>query len=399
MLKLLLLIIFTVPYWAFADDLKSILNELENHPKWKQLKIKENNIQSKSNSSYLQWGPSLTYNKSKNEYENNSNSESESISASINLFEGGASLTQQLANNYDTAASKAELNLNYIQFKYDFLKKYLSCNYYFKELNSMSNVLSNSQRALDLAQSKMNRGVLSKDDFLQIKLKHQSNISDELEHQLNLNNCIVELSYYKNQIWDWKGLDSFEISLSKLPNSEYKKLNAFKTKEYQELENKHLYYSQWSSYLPSIDLSYSVYPKRDFQSEDKLSQISASWTLFNKGSKWYALQSARFNYLSSIEETKINHLQGNITTSNLKNKLEQEMKVFIIHQENYDISVKLIESNLNNFRQGKSSVNDLLQQQDRHEIRISSLNKSWYNKINTYLEYCALMEKSAEQLF
>lgn len=397
-------IIILTPSASYAKsfNLKSALSEIVEHPDHNILK--NNLAESKKNrdQAFLSLTPSFSLNRTFSEQNLTSKTEVESyyFQTRVNIFKGFKDINNIMSTRQGLKKEQAKYTSSFNDQEYELSNLFFTCLFYDTNLKESKTVVSLTKQLKDIAQKRFKRGVSSRDDFIKLKVDHDTARVTFITASKLYDQCHHSLRYWLGDFDQLLTEDLFN-KIEKSHNSK----KTYKIEDHPEIIEKTATFNQsiwerrvnWGQWLPQVDLSYRDFPESSFQNNGYTLFLSAQWSLFDSGNQWTRQQisNIRSDSAASQLETqkRVVKRQMAIEKSELKSRLEQ----YKILLENHKSAQKLFNSSIKRFKVGAISANDVALDHNRLSASAFALHQAWLDSHLAWIKLLSSLGHSVTQ--
>ena len=292
------------------------------------------------------------------------------VSTNLNLFKGGADYYSLESRRY--AVTKLEKGLMRLEMEREKTAVVYLINMilYKRKLHIQKEMVDIKQRALQLAESRYQKGFVSHDDVLKAQVDYKNTYATFYSAQIDFQNARKDLTpllgdYEIQDAWPWSNRLAKMKDLSPNSNEEDHPRILELTNQYKQQQKLQSYYK--GLLLPSLDFNVSWQKNEILKnvSYDRVGVLTLSWPLFDGLFKWsnYKAQSAE---KVNMEFTLIREKrQLKEELKNAKEKLHLAIETAKQRDETLKLSKNLYQKNAQRYNQGKISITDLEWEQNR----------------------------------
>lgn len=319
----------------------------------------------------------------------------------FNIFKGGSHYNSWKSNEYGFDAAKAGLNKTKLHVEYTAVQTLLSYIQKAKDKEIYQRLLKINSDSLKTARSRFKRGLISQQEVIraQVDLGLAKARVKAAEIELNsaksnlealLGHTDVSLKWpLANDLMNLrlKGLLNKELKIEERPDVKEARLNV--------MRDTHSVTSTKGSFLPRVDFSYTISSDdiNNTNYEEQTSLITISIPLFDGWQTVSSVKSSQYTLAASRKTLTSTERQASSDWQKVKNNLVHAIETAKERNSNMKLSRKLYKSNFRRFQQGRSSVNDLLVDQNRFLDSESQANSGWLQAHLAWLEFCHTMGK------
>ncbi|WP_297452927.1 TolC family protein [Persephonella sp.] len=403
-LYLLFLFLYSTVFGLTLDD--AIKLALNNHP---YLKEQYHYLKASEFDYKYSWGnffPTVNLNFSYTKFRDGSGGDSfsrnRSIKFSWTLYNSGTNILELLKSKESLLSKQKSYSEDLLDIIYDVKKAYYEAVAKNQIYKIRQIQLKAAQKDLELAQKKLELGLVTKADYLQAKVRLEdirySLISAEFEYKKALAslNSLIGYPLDTKLKLDYSILKRFEIY--DVPDFEFIKKLAFKKRPvfkqyYHDIKRaKYSTKEEILSFTPTVSVSYSL--NKDHSSSSgtdyyNVFNFGLSWTIFEGLKRYHAYLSAKENELAAKE--KLRELKRIITL-----KLYQYYMDLKSAYRNIDVARTLLEEADHNYKQaigeykaGKGDIISLL----TAESSLASAHEKFVNSLLDIARTKATLER------
>lgn len=319
---------------------------------------------------------------------------------SLNLFHFGADLASVRGaeislHRQSYLLKQAELDSE--QIHVELLIHYIQA---IKQLDVTNNILQLSQELAAIEKARYDRGLIPLQESQRATVEQSNALARREDAQVNFDEAKSRLSarlgdFALEPQWPWlKDLETIDlekgreksISLSQIPQ-----INAANLAVEMEEQNRQ---SQLREFLPSLDFSVA-YGYADFRNRDEGQNLQFVSTLTLKIPLFDLNQ--HYSYKVQLEKKSLAQISQERTRQDLTGRWEQTLKNLRValrsaqqRQSSLLLAQSLYHDNLLRLKAGRSSMNDILVDQNRlAEAEILAI-RGWANAHILYAQYCHL---------
>ncbi|MAX65579.1 MAG: hypothetical protein CME66_01445 [Halobacteriovoraceae bacterium] len=396
--------LFFYPYFlTHAVSLQQLIKDLKSHPKVKTLELDRQTSRVKRVGQYLNWAPSVTLDRTWMGYSTSSSSQSPleyerlSLKADLNLFNGLEDYASLRATQFSEESTKYDTQQRWQKIQIEAAENYIRC---FRDKMLYDEATKNLEMRRKLAQVakvRYQKGSLSQEGYLKLKIDYQLAINDQLDQEQSLKACFRELEFWTESELDLEKpelLDKIKQSLNQHEKSLEAHPGAISRQKFYEQAQWEVVTSR-SSFLPKFNLSFSSYPATEYQEREESVFFSISWRLFDRGTQWSRHQVKKIDERLAKLQTDIYTKEVKRDSLQEKEKIQRYSKQYNNNAENSKLASGIFSSSLKRFERGVISSNEVALDQGRV---INARNAKWNSWYHLYHSWLKLIEASGESL-
>ncbi|MFK8136761.1 MAG: TolC family protein [Bdellovibrionales bacterium] len=386
------LIVQIVPLFSLASinsaDIEKIL---EQHPERMSLILElERQSKLKRTSTGSFW-PSLSWSRTSNSVKDSgsdSSGRSEALSANLNLFNSGRDLLAVDQNLLLRESNIISAELSLISFYHRFYKAVIERDFFKRRFKTGTEIIATFENLFNIGQSRYRKGLISKSEISQLESQLLSIKREQIEVDAFLRQSALNLKYF-----DYDQSTSILSYLkSERLESRAKKVSFDDLRIQRKIEilvdiAKSAKWDSYANFAPRLDLNHTWNPDRDFQEESTTTTITASWTLFNSSAAIDRSINAKFDYKIELENRKKDLKLNQVDFSNLETEYFSNKDVLMLAERSWDLSETVLQQSEKDFRLGRLSITELLQQQKNHLDRFLAFENARKNFFIAKINY------------
>ncbi|TNF25913.1 MAG: TolC family protein [Deltaproteobacteria bacterium] len=348
----------------------------------------------------LQLLPSVSAGWSKREtFESISERTGNFLKADFNLFKGGSHYNSWKSNSYGYDAAKAGLDKTKLDVEYGAVQVLLNYIQKAKDKEIFEELLKINQDSLKTTQSRFKQGLISQQEVIRAQVDLGLAKARLKAADIELNNAksnLETLLGHTNLSLKWPlANDLMKMRLNKLSNLELDLDDRPDVKEARlnVLRDTHNVTSAKGSFLPRVDFSYTLSNDEvnGTNYDERTSLITISIPLFDGWQTVSSVKSSQYTLAASKKTLTTKERSAKSEWDMAKDNLIQAIETARERNSNMILSRKLYKANFRRFQQGRSSVNDLLVDQNRFLDSESQANSGWLQAHMAWLQFCHTM--------
>lgn len=394
----LIFLLFTISVHSaevhFDEALKIIVERNVEIPK---LEADRESSDTQYLSSKLGFLPNITTSyQQQRAYEFDQRSRDLGLSAELNLFRGGSDYYRLQASRLNLAAAQSRVQSGMLILE----KQASDVMMIFIEASLRSQILKElediNQSSLKVIGERARRGLVSEQEIMKATIDYQNSKAQRLSSE-------VELERARRDLIEYLGHDQLDITwpfVSHLNQIESEKLQKFRFTPEDRPDYQRLKYNLESSQarlkasklslLPRVDLSHrwSRFGRDRLSNDERTALLSVTFPLFEGfrtrasiDQEWASRVNAEYELRSLERKSKVLYREVTENLLRLKETVQERKRT-------EKLARKLFEDNFKRYQEGRTSVNELLIDQNRlFESKILA-NRGLYDFHQSLIAFC-----------
>ncbi len=396
----ILISIFSLNVHASASFNEALTAIMERSPSIPSSQAYLDATESSLLSQKLQLLPSVSAGWTKREtFESISERTGNFLKADFNLFKGGSHYNSWKSSQYSYDAAKAGLDKTKLEVEYSAVQTLLTYIQKAKDKEIYQRLLKINQDSLKTTQSRFKRGLISQQEVIRAQVDLGLSKARVKAADIELNNASSNLETllgHTEVSLNWPlASDLMKMRLNKLNKLELDLDDRPDVKEarFNVMKDTHNITSLKGSFLPRVDFSYTLSSDETNGTnyDERTSLISISIPLFDGWQTVSSVKSSQYTLANSRKTLTTTERNAKSEWDKVKDNLVQAIETARERNTNMILSRKLYKANFRRFQQGRSSVNDLLVDQNRFLDSESQANYGWLQAHMAWLEFCHTM--------
>jgi len=317
----------------------------------------------------------------------------------FNIFQGGSHYNSWKSSQYGFDAAKAGLDNTRLSVENSAVRILLNYIQKAKDKEIFERLLKINKNSLKTTRSRFKRGLISQQEVIRARVDLGLAKARLKAADIELNNAKSSLETLLGHTdislkWPLAG-DLLKLQLKKLGRLELDIEDRPDVLEARMnvMRDTHSVTSTKGSFLPRVDFSYTL-SSDDVSGtnyDEQTSLITVSIPLFNGWQTVSSVKTSQYTLANSRKTLTTTERNANSEWDKAKNNLIQAIATARDRNTNMKLSRSLYKSNFKRFQQGRSSVNDLLVDQNRFLDSESQANSGWLQAHLAWLDFCHAM--------